>query len=157
MIYLALKLLHIVGAVVFLGNITTGVFWKLHADGSRDPRVIAHAIEGIVRSDRLFTVPGVIMILVGGFGAAIVGHLPLLRTAWLAGGILLFTVTGIVFMARVAPLQREMLIIARGGTGGGAFDWAGYERLSRKWAFWGSVALIAPALAAALMVFKPTW
>ena len=157
MIYLTLKLLHIVGAVLFLGNITTGVFWKLHADKSRDPKVIVHALEGVVRSDQVFTIPGVMMILVGGFGAALIGHLPLIRTAWLFGGILLFTITGIVFMTRVAPLQRQMLLLARAGQSGGNFDWTGYEKLSRQWAFWGTVALIAPALAAGLMVLKPTW
>jgi uncharacterized membrane protein len=28
MIYLSLKFLHIAGAILFLGNIITGVFWK---------------------------------------------------------------------------------------------------------------------------------
>jgi len=35
-VYLTLKFLHIVGVILFLGNITTGVFWKAHAD----PRLI---------------------------------------------------------------------------------------------------------------------
>lgn len=157
MIYLTLKFLHIVGVILFLGNITTGVFWKLHADKSRDPKVIAHALAGIVRSDQLFTIPGVALILIAGFAAAIVGGLPLLRTAWLAGGIALFTIAGIAFMARVAPLQRQMLALARSATDPASFDWAAYEKLSRGWAIWGSVALIAPAITAALMVFKPTW
>lgn len=129
--YLTLKFLHIVGVILFLGNITTGVFWKLHADKSRDPKVITHALAGIVRSDQLFTIPGVVLILVFGFAAAIVGHLPLLRTAWLAGGIALFIFTGIAFMTRVAPLQRQMLALARSTTDPPAFDWAAYDKLSR--------------------------
>lgn len=155
--YLTLKFLHIVGAILFLGNITTGVFWKAHADKSRDPRLIAHVLEGIIRSDRLFTIPGVILILLSGITAAIVGGLPLLRTAWIAGGIALFTVAGVAFMARIAPLQRQMLDLARSATDQSSFDWATYDRLSRGWAIWGSIALLAPALAAALMVFKPSW
>lgn len=155
--YLTLKFLHIVGAILFLGNITTGVFWKAHADKSRDPRLIAHVLDGIIRSDRLFTVPGVFLIVASGFTAAIVGGLPLLRTAWIAGGIVLFTLAGIAFIARIAPLQRQMLELARSAADQASFDWPAYERLSRGWAIWGSVALITPALAAALMVFKPTW
>ena len=157
MIYLALKFFHIVGVILFVGNITTGVFWKAHADKSRDPKIIAHALDGILRSDRLFTIPGVVIILVSGFAAAIVGGLPLLRTMWVAGGIGLFIITGIVFMARVAPIQRQMRDLARSSASQAAFDWAAYEKLSRGWAIWGSIALLAPALAAALMVFKPTW
>lgn len=155
--YLTLKFLHIVGAILFLGNITTGVFWKAHADRSRDPKLIAHALDGIVRSDRLFTIPGVIIILTSGITAAVIGGLPLLRTAWIAGGMGLFIVAGVAFMARVAPLQREMLVLARSATAGSSFDWPAYEKLSRGWAIWGLVALITPALAAALMVFKPSW
>jgi uncharacterized membrane protein len=157
MIYLTLKFLHIVGAILFVGNITTGVFWKAHADKSRDPKIIAHALDGIVRSDRIFTLPGVIIILVSGFAAAIVAGYPLLRTAWVAGGIVLFTITGIVFMARIAPIQRQMRDLARSSSSQAEFDWAAYERLSRGWAIWGSIALVAPALAAAIMVYKPTW
>ena len=157
MIYLSLKSLHIVGAILFLGNITTGIFWKAHADRSRDPRIIAHALDGILRSDRLFTIPGVIIILVAGFGAAIVAHLPLFRTAWVGAGIVLFTITGIIFMARVAPLQRQMRDLARSSSDPATFDWTRYEKLSRGWAMWGSIALLAPVIAAAIMVFKPTW
>jgi uncharacterized membrane protein len=155
--YLTLKFVHIVGVILFLGNITTGVFWKAHADRSRDPKIMAHALAGIVRSDRLFTIPGVIIIIVSGLTAAIIAGIPLLRTAWLAGGIVLFIIAGVAFMARVAPLQRQMLDLTRAAADSASFDWSAYGKLSRGWAIWGSVALIAPAIAAGLMVFKPTW
>jgi len=61
--YLLLKLIHIIAAILFLGNIITGLFWKFHADGTRDPKVIAHAFEGIIRAGRWFTIPGVIAIV----------------------------------------------------------------------------------------------
>ena len=156
MIYLSFKFLHIVGAILFLGNIITGVFWKAHADKSRDPQIIAHALDGILRSDRLFTIPGVIIILVSGFAAAIVGGYSLFRTDWIAGGIGLFTITAIVFMARIAPIQRQMRDLARSSAGQATFDWPTYQKLSRAWAIWGSIAVLAPVVAAALMVFKPT-
>jgi uncharacterized membrane protein len=155
--YLALKFLHIVGVILFLGNITTGVFWKAHADKTRDPRLIAHVLQGIIRSDSLFTIPGVIIILVSGISAAVLGGIPLLRTAWVAGGISLFMFAGIAFMARIAPLQRKMLDLARSAASPESFDREAYEKLSRGWAIWGALALLAPLLAAALMVFKPTW
>lgn len=157
MIYLALKFLHIVGAILFLGNITTGVFWKAHADKSRNPAIIAHALDGVIRSDRLFTIPGVVIILAAGVAAAIVGGIPMLRTEWLAGGFLFLSIAGIAFSARIAPLQRKMRDLARANTDPATFDWATYEKLSRSWAIWGAVALIAPFIAAALMVFKPSW
>jgi uncharacterized membrane protein len=155
--YLTLKFLHIIGVIIFLGNITTGVFWKAHADRTRDPRLIAHVLDGIIRSDRLFTIPGVVIILVTGLAAAIIAGIPLLRTSWIVGGIALFIFAGIAFMARVAPRQRQMLALARTTTDPDAFDWVGYEKLSRSWAIWGAAALLSPLLAAGLMVFKPVW
>jgi uncharacterized membrane protein len=155
--YLTLKFLHIIGVILFLGNITTGVFWKAHADRTRDPRLIAHVLDGIIRSDRYFTIPGVVIILVSGFAAALSAGIPLLRTAWTAGGIALFTIAGISFMARVAPLQQQMLKLARSSTDATTFDWVAYEKLSRSWAIWGAAALFAPVLAAGVMVYKPTW
>ena len=68
--YLAMKTLHVLAAVLFLGNIITGLFWKAHGDRTGDPRIIAHTLDGIIRSDRWFTIPSVLLILVSGFGAA---------------------------------------------------------------------------------------
>jgi len=156
MLYLVFKLLHVIAVVLFLGNIITGVFWKAHADRTRNPAIIAHAMGGIIEADRLFTVPAVILILVGGFGAALVNHLPLLHTPWILGGIILFTISGIAFMGWLVPLQRKLAQIARAAGGDSTrMDWPRYERLSREWAIWGLIALVAPLLALVLMVLKP--
>ncbi len=155
MLYLVLKLLHVVAVVMFLGNITTGVFWKEHADRTRDPRIIAHVMAGIIRSDRLFTIPGVVLILIGGFGAAGVGHIPILRTGWMLWSIVLFIVSGVAFSVWVAPLQRRMLKLMRAGLESGTPDWAAYHALSRAWVISGAVALLTPAAALVLMVLKP--
>jgi len=153
--YSILKLLHVLAVIAFLGNITTGLFWKLHADRMRDPRFIAHAFDGIIRSDRLFTLPGVVLIVVSGFGAAGLGGIPILRTGWILGSIILFTISGLVYAVRVAPLQIRLRALARGSEGGAPFDWARYRAWSRQWEVWGAVALLTPLLALALMVLKP--
>lgn len=153
--YSALKLLHVAAVVLFLGNITTGLFWKLHADRTGDPRFIGHAFDGIIRSDRLFTLPGVALIVLSGFGAAGVGGLPLLRTGWILGSIVLFTISGLVYAVRIAPLQLRIRRLARAAEGGAPFDWDRYRAWSRQWEIWGALALVTPALALALMVLKP--
>ena len=153
--YIALKILHVAAVVIFLGNLVTGIFWKMHADRTGDPSIVRHTIAGLIGADRWFTIPGVVLILVGGFGAAVVGGLPLLRTPWILAGIILFTISGIAYMARVVPLQRAMLNLARTGTESGKFDWGGYRSLSRQWNVWGTVALLTPALAMIAMIAKP--
>ncbi len=155
MLYLVLKLLHVAAVVLFLGNITTGLFWKAHADGTRDPRVIRAAIEGLIGSDRWFTIPGVAAILVFGMATAVLGHYPILRTGWILWSLVLFAISGAAFMARVAPLQRELAKLARAGVESGTFDWDAYHALSRRWERWGAVALFTPAGSLVLMVLKP--
>jgi uncharacterized membrane protein len=152
--YLTLKTLHILAVVLFLGNIITGVFWKAHADRTGDPRIMAHTLDGIIRSDRWFTIPGVLLIIAFGMGAAIMARLPILGTGWILHSLILFAISGLAFMGQVAPLQRKLLALAREGVGG-RWDPAAYHRLSRRWELWGAVAVLTPLAALVLMVVKP--
>ncbi len=63
MSYIAFKFLHLAAVILFLGNIVTGLFWRAHGDRSADPRIIGHTLEGIIRSDRWFTVPCIVVIV----------------------------------------------------------------------------------------------
>jgi uncharacterized membrane protein len=150
--YLWLKLVHILAVVMFIGNIVTGVFWHRHALKTRDRRLIAHGMDGVIRSDRLFTMPAVLVILASGILAAIQGGFPILGTGWILWTIVLFVIAGLVFGMRLGPLQRRMRDLAQAG---GAFDLDAYHRLSRQWEFWGAVATGAPLIGLGLMVLKP--
>jgi uncharacterized membrane protein len=153
--YLPMKLLHIIAVIAFLGNITTGLFWHIHAARTRDPRLLAHTMDGIIRSDRLFTMPGVIVIVATGIVTAIAGGLPLLRTGWILWTFVLFTLSGLIFMAFVVPLQRQLLALAQAGSEMGGFDYAGYAMVARRWEIWGAAALLTPVAGLVLMVLKP--
>ncbi|HET9386120.1 MAG TPA: DUF2269 family protein [Gemmatimonadales bacterium] len=154
--YLWLKLLHLAAVIAFLGNITTGLFWHAHAARTRDPRLLAHTVDGIIRSDRLFTIPGVVIIIVGGVATAIVGGYPILGTGWILWSLILFSVSGLVFVLRVAPLQVRLRALAQTGAEQGSFDWGSYQRLAKTWERWGAIALLTPVAALVLMVLKPT-
>ena len=152
MSYSIYKVIHLAAVIIFLGNIATGLFWKAHADRSSNPQIIAHTLHGIIRSDRWFTIPAIIVILIGGFGAASKGGLPILRTGWIFWSVVLFIMSGIAFSARVAPLQKQLFELAQAGE----FDWSQYRVLSKAWEWWGAFALLTPVVAAVLMVLKPT-
>ena len=153
--YLLFKLLHVASVIAFLGNITTGLFWHAHAARTRDPKLLAHTMDGIIRSDRLFTVPGVIGIIVSGFAAAIHGNFPILRTFWILWTLVLFSISGLIFMLRVAPLQRQLRSLAEAGAQSGAFEYARYHALALRWEIWGAAALLTPVGGLVLMVLKP--
>jgi len=157
-LYLSLKALHVIGVVLFLGNIVTGIFWKAHGDrlgDQGDLRARAQALEGIIRADRLFTSPGVVLLLATGVALVLVGHLSFL-TPWILGSLVLFGVAGAVFGAHVGPLQKKLLANARAGLAG-RWNESEYRQLSNRWRVWGWVATIAPLLALILMVLKPVW
>jgi uncharacterized membrane protein len=155
MSYAAWKLLHVASVILFLGNITTGLFWAAHAHRSRDAGLIASTFDGISRSDRWFTIPGVIGIVVGGVAAAVIGNLPILATGWILWPIILFSISGIVFGVWVAPLQRRIAEAARAADSSDQ-AWDSYQALYKRWEMWGLLALITPAIAMAIMVLKPS-
>jgi len=154
--FLLIKLLHIAAVIAFVGNITIGIFWHAHAARTRDPKLLAYTMGGIIRSDRLFTIPGVIGIIVTGIAAAIYGNFPILRTGWILWTLILFIVSGLIFMIRVAPLQRQLRALAEAASQSGTFDYARYRALAVRWEVWGAAALLTPLAGLALMVLKPS-
>jgi len=152
MVYQYLKLVHVLFVVMFLGNITVGVFWKMFAQKSKDPDKIAFAFKGIIKADKYFTMPGVIGITIFGIGGAMHGGLPILGTGWILWSIILFIISGIAFMAKLVPLQKKIASLA---SDKGNFIWDDYHKLAKQWDIWGLIALTTPWIAAILMIIKP--
>ena len=148
MLYLLLKLIHVVGVVLFLGNITVGVFWKSYADRTGNAAIMANTMDGIIAADKVFTIPGIVILVIGGFGAAFAGHIPVLSTGWLLWGFIAFILAGLAF----GPLSRAQRRIAAAAHDGNLQE---YEELSKGWTLWGSIALIFPVIALVLMILKP--
>lgn len=146
--YLILKLIHVAGVVLFLGNITVGVFWKQVSDRSGNAAIMAFTIDAIIAADRVFTIPGILILLVGGFAAAFVGGIPILGTGWLLWGLIAFILSGVAF-GPLSRTQRKLSVAAHAG------DLTLYERLSKSWNLWGSIALLFPVIAFILMILKP--
>ena len=154
MSYAAWKLLHVAAVILFLGNITTGVSGR-RAHRSRDWRLITSTFEGITRSDRWFTIPGVIGIVVGGVAAAMKGNLPILGTGWILWPIVLLSFSGILFGARVGRSSNGSPRSLAPGIPP-LRHWEAYGALYRRWELWGLLALIAPVVAMGIMVLKPS-
>ena len=149
--YHLLKLIHVFAVIIFMGNIITGLFWKRHADATQDRAIIASMLRGLIRADRWFTVPGVLVITAAGIAAAIYIGLPLIRTGWILWSIVLFSLSGVAFAWKVGPLQKQLLAIVESPD----VDWTLYRAKSLEWELWGLFATITPAGAVALMTIKP--
>jgi uncharacterized membrane protein len=109
----------------------------------------------VIRSDLFFTIPSVLAIIASGVVLAMMAGLPLLGTPWIAGALAAFGVSGVLFAATLAPLQRRLLNEARGAAAGAEWPSSAYRRMSRTWEIVGLIAIALPLAALALMVFKP--
>lgn len=152
--YLILKTIHLLAVVAFLGNITTGLFWMRFAVKTNDIKIIHHAASGIIASDRLFTIPGVVIITAGGIGAAIYAGTPLLSTGWIFWPIVLFSLSGIFFAYKVAPLQTKMRRYLEASIRDNDFTEKKFNGLLKQWELWGLMALLTPVFSFFMMVLK---
>lgn len=151
MVYNVWKLLHVLAAIIFLGNITIGIFWKLQADKSGDRLKIAETFKNIIKADKIFTVPSVALLFLFGAGAAMQGDLSLVETPWIFWSIVMFIISGIVFMYKLVPLQKQIHALANDPD---KFSSEEYLKLSNKWNTWGMIATVTPYVAVVLMVLK---
>lgn len=154
MSYNAWLALHILGVVLFLGNIIVTAVWKLLADRTRNPPVVAYAQRLVTVTDVAFTATGAALIVVAGqamageFGGVFGGPL------WLTLGWSLFIASGVIWLTLLVPIEVMQERLARSFRDAAAIP-DRYWRLSRLWAGFGLIATVLPLVNLYLMVFKP--
>jgi uncharacterized membrane protein len=151
--YTTFKMLHVLGVVLFLGNIIVTGAWKYRADVTGRPDVIAFAQRLVTLTDWVFTFGGAVLILIGGFGMVGVAGLDIRTTSWVKIGLALFLASGAIWAAILIPIQIAQARIARTFEGGGEIP-ERYWRLNRLWYVWGSLARILPLLNIYVMIEK---
>jgi uncharacterized membrane protein len=151
--YVLFKTLHIIGVVVLLGNVTITAYWKVLADRTSDTRLIAHAQHGVTVADWIFTLAGIVLILVGGYGAAAVARLSIITSTWLVLGQLLFLVSGLVWICILIPIQIRQARAARSLLPDDTLPLQ-YRHDSRRWLIWGIIATVPLVAAIYVMVAK---
>jgi uncharacterized membrane protein len=152
--YLYFKLVHILAVMMFFGNILTGLFWMRFAVNTKEVKIISHTIKGIIKSDTYFTIPGVLLIILGGFMSAIYGHYPILRTGWILWSLVLFSISGIAFSVKVAPLQKQINKFLLNKESLSDEEWIIFRKLYLSWDIWGLIALLTPLGALVMMTLK---
>lgn len=150
--YLTLKAIHVMAAIVFLGNIVVTGVWKGLADRTRSREVIAFAQRLVTVTDYVFTGGGAVIVLMTGLLMMRSYERTVLEIPWLFWGIVLFAVSGVIWLAVLVPIQRKQSRVLR-DTVDTIPD--SYWRLGRAWARWGAIAAVLPLLNVYVMVFKP--
>lgn len=152
--YTYLKLVHLIPVMLFLGNIVTGLFWMRFAVKTKDLKIINFSMRSIIKLDRYFTIPGVIIITAAGILAAIYGNFPILRTGWIFWSIIMFSISGLIFAIKLIPLQKQIYDLTLNKETPNDFDWSNFGKTYSAWDMWGLMALLTPFAAFIMMVLK---
>lgn len=144
---------HVLGVVLFLGNIVVTAVWKMLADRTREPAVVASAQRLVTLTDVAFAAVGAALIAVSG---------PVLADdlggvggpTWLTVGFALFIASGVVWALVLIPIQvPQSRLVRRVRTEATIPE--RYWRLATLWAIFGSIATLPPLANLYLMIVKP--
>ena len=151
--------LHIAGAVVFLGNIIVTAAWMLMAERTRSVNVIHFSAKAVMRADLLFTLPGVLLILMNGFAMVVErwgGFDAFHQLSWISLALALFTASGVVWVGMLIPVQHRMAVYSDPSDYPDSPSSEFFSAL-RRWYVWGAVAIALPVCSLYLMVTKPAF
>jgi uncharacterized membrane protein len=151
--HLALKSMHLLGVVLFLGNIIVTAVWKVYADRTRNPAVVAVAQRLVTITDFVFTAPGVALIVISGLMMA-PAFGGVREPGWLSLGSGLFIASGVIWALVLIPVQIIQARLARGFANGGEIP-ARYWTLAKIWIWFGVLATVLPLANLYVMVNKP--
>ncbi len=152
--YLVFKWLHVLGVVMILGNVTVTAVWKVFADRSGDPRIVAFGQRLVTITDWSLTVGGIALTMIGGFGATAAAGIDPFGAYWLRLGEALFAVSGVIWIGILVPAQIRQARLARQFANGGVIPDA-YRRDARRWIVWGIIATLPLIGALWVMIAKP--
>lgn len=153
MVYICLKIAHVVGAAVIFGTGTGIAFFMLMAHRSGDPAFIGRTAQVVVIADMLFTATAVIL-------QPLTGWLLMRETgvgfsdSWVSVSLGLYLFAGL-FWLPVVWMQMRMRDLALQAAGSGTALSPEYHRLFRMWFWFGFPGFGAVLAILVLMIAKP--
>ncbi|MCS3891434.1 putative membrane protein [Bradyrhizobium japonicum USDA 38] len=153
-LYLLVKYLHVLGAIVILGTGTGIAFFMLMAHRTNDAEFIARTASVVVIADAIFTLSAVILQPVTGGLLMMLSAMPITER-WLLASLGLYVLAGL-FWVPVVFMQIEMRDLARKAAGRRSALPERYFVLYRRWFAFGFPGFGATMLILWLMIAKPS-
>jgi uncharacterized membrane protein len=148
MLYLAIKYVHILLAIVAVGFNASYAAWLVRAQ--RSPANLEFALRGVKFLDDWIANPCYVLLLVSGVAMMLVAPWAL-TTRWLDAAIVLWVVAIVLGYGVYTPaLRNQIRALAAEGAGGAA-----YLALASRGQIVGGVLGVVVLAILALMVFKP--
>ncbi|HOY69653.1 MAG TPA: DUF2269 family protein [Methylotenera sp.] len=150
--YLWLKAIHLLGVVLFLGNIIVTGWWKVMADRTQNPQIIAFAQRQVTLTDYIFTAGGALILFIAGVANVILHHMDY-SAKWLTQGFLMFVLSGIIWAVILIPTQIKQAKMASVFANTNKIP-DSYWKLCTRWNVFGAIAVILPLINLYWMTFK---
>ena len=148
MIYLLVKWIHVLAAIVALGsNITYAVWFSRSAPSSQATLFILNTVAFL---DRRVANPAYGLSLLSGIGMIVLGHWSIF-TPWLLSGIILYFATALLGAFVFSPIMRRQIQLAE-TTG---LQSPEYQAIARRSMMLGLLLIVIVVLIVFLMVTKP--
>ena len=147
----SLKIVHVLCACLFLGNVVVSGIWAAMAERTRNHAIIQFSNRLVLITDLLFT-------LTGAVGVVFTGHLMAARYGgdsahpWITWSYALFGLSGLIWMLVLVPIQLKQRRLLQRTTQ----ITSEYLQWSRIWQVAGAVATALPLPIIYFMVTKST-
>jgi uncharacterized membrane protein len=144
-----LKVLHLVCACLFLGNVIVSGVWALLAERTKNHAIIQFSNRMVLITDAIFTLCGALGVVWTGHGMA--QHLGGGAShPWIQWSYGLLSFSGLIWLLVLVPIQLKQRTLLRASTTVGEEYW----RLSRIWQVAGAIATVLPLPIVYFMVTK---
>jgi uncharacterized membrane protein len=147
-------LLHIVGAILFVGNILVTAVRLVLAEQTRNGTTLHFASKVVNWADVFFTAPGILLLLVNGQIMARVAWGGV-RASWLVVALGLFILSGIIWVGFLLRFQQRLIRLSAPQAASTASLPGAFYRVLHAWYIAGAVATVSPLVSLVLMVVKP--
>lgn len=152
-LYLALKLIHILGSTVLFGTGLGIAFFMFMAHRSGDAAAIAHTARTVVIADAIFTATAVVIQPLTGWGLMAMTGVPI-TAFWIRAALALYIFVGLCWLPVVWIQLRMRDLAAEAARKRKALP-ARYHSYFKIWFWLGWPAFIGVIAIFALMLWKP--
>lgn len=145
------KVLHVLSACLFLGNVVVSGTWAFLAERTRNFQVVAFSNRVVLVTDVMFTLTGALLVVYTG---SLMSHrydgVPDELRSWITWSYMLFGLSGLIWALVLVPIQlRQRVLLKRHQA-----ITPEYTKLSRIWQISGAVATVVPLPIVYLMIVK---
>jgi uncharacterized membrane protein len=147
--YLILKLIHILAAIVALGFNFSYAIWT--ARGEKSPEHLLFVLKGIKFLDDYAANPSYLVSVITGLAMSYLAGYPILETRWIFYALVIFSGMGILGFGFYTPaLRKQIQILESQGASSAAYQQANFRQSIIGW-----VLFLFALCVLGLMVFKP--